>query len=303
MTAGPDNHTARRLSWLERIQDDAEISAAAFGLAFAISRHLNRSRGDAWPSQRRLGKLAGVKERQVRNLLRQLVERGYLSIESGGFQRSDRYRPTFPNRQPIAASDRQSIAAAAWQSNDIHAGKHLPPNPLKEPLERIATLSADERKLANEIFAIMPKASTSRSNRDEVGRAVGAILATGVPSLSLKLAVTGFVRESPAAKDEDGRFMGAAHKWLTEKRGWEAFLPNADQLFLHDRPKEDASWLVRVRSWLRRDWTWKVDEYGPKPGAAGCRVPGDILEYCKASEPADDATRVPALELKEQRLA
>lgn len=150
-----DQFTAERMAWLERVQDDPEIGPAAFSMAFAIARHLNREKGAAWPGQKRLAALVGLKERQSRNLIRLLEERGHLVVESGGFQRPDRYRlpslPETPDRQHVAAMpdrqssaalspDRQPIAASDRQSGDSHTGNPLPPNPLREPFERIAAV-------------------------------------------------------------------------------------------------------------------------------------------------------------------
>lgn len=150
-----DQFTAERMAWLERVQDDPAIGPAAFSMAFAIARHLNREKGAAWPGQKRLAALVGLKERQSRNLIRLLEERGHLVVESGGFQRPDRYRlpssPETPDRQHVAAMsdrqssaalspDRQPIAAPDRQSGDIQTGNPLPPNPLREPFDRIAAV-------------------------------------------------------------------------------------------------------------------------------------------------------------------
>ncbi|MBP7705572.1 MAG: hypothetical protein KA105_09860 [Caulobacter sp.] len=126
------------MEWLDRVQEDPRIGPSAFSLAYAIARHLSRAHGCAWPAQGTLGAYAKVKERQVRNLLRQLQAAGYLRIESGGFQTPDRYFPTLPNRQPVAgvipANDCRS-GETARQSIAKVTGNRLPPNPLKEPSE------------------------------------------------------------------------------------------------------------------------------------------------------------------------
>lgn len=134
-----DRFTADKMAWLERVQDDPAVSAAAFSVAFAIARHLNRKTGDAWPGQATLGAMAGVGERQVRNLLKQLTEAGHIEVTAGGFQRPDRYRLAASDRQPIAAiipeKDCRSGDAPDRKSSVSETGNGFPPNPLKEPSE------------------------------------------------------------------------------------------------------------------------------------------------------------------------
>lgn len=134
-----DRFTADKLAWLERVQDDPAVSAAAFSVAFAIARHLNRKTGEAWPGQATLGTMAGVGERQVRNLLKQLTEAGHIEVTAGGFQRPDRYRLAAPDRQPIAAIIPEKVCrsgdAPNRKSSVRDTGNGLPPNPLKEPSE------------------------------------------------------------------------------------------------------------------------------------------------------------------------
>lgn len=118
-----------------------------------------------------------------------------------------------------------------------------------------------------------------------VKTAVASLEAAGINPKALRIAVAAFVAESRDAKDENGRYMGAAHNWLTTKRGWEAYVPSGDALFLDGRSDLDAQWLYRVRSWQRATGYWKMkwDEFGPEPDQAGCRVPSAILDYCLAT--------------------
>ena len=131
--------TRDKLEWLERVQDDRSVSPSAMSLAFAISRHINRKTLDAFPSQKTLADLVGIKPRQVRTLISALVARGHLHVESGGFQRPDRYRIASPERQPTtsikAAVDCRSATASKRQSSALESGSGLPANPLKEPSE------------------------------------------------------------------------------------------------------------------------------------------------------------------------
>jgi len=137
-----DTFTADKMAWLERVQDHPDLPQSAFAVAFALSRHMNRATGDAWPSQATIGGMAGVKARQVRNLIRALSDAGLIEVKSGGYQKPDRYRMVMPERQSIAtlrpANDCHT-AAPERQSVAVQSGNQLPPNPLNEPFEKRAT--------------------------------------------------------------------------------------------------------------------------------------------------------------------
>lgn len=137
-----DTFTAEKLAWLERVQDHPGLPQTAFSVAFALSRHMNRATGDAWPSQATIGAMAGVKPRQVRNLIRALADAGLIEVKSGGYQKPDRYRMTSTDRQPIAAlrpaNDCHTEEAPDRQSIAVQTGNQLPPNPLNEPFEERA---------------------------------------------------------------------------------------------------------------------------------------------------------------------
>ena len=134
-----DRFTADKMAWLERVQDHPGLPQTAFSVAFALSRHMNRASGDAWPSQATIGAMAGVKARQVRNLIRALADAGLIEVKSGGFQKPDRYRMGPPDRQQDAAlrpaTDCHTEEAPDRQSSDVQTGNQLPPNPLKEPFD------------------------------------------------------------------------------------------------------------------------------------------------------------------------
>lgn len=292
-----DRFTADKLAWLEQVQDDADLSATAFAVAFGIGRHLNRETGDAWPSQATLGGMAGVSDRQIRKLLKLLHSQGHLDIQTGGFHRPDRYRPVLKDRNSSSSHDRNRSSTLTRQdrnSSSRETGTPVPPNPLREPFERIAAAVSPECEIeSSAIFSMIPTGSSGRSNRSLVRKAVASLEAEGINPKALRIAVSAFIAESPNAKDQNGRFMGAAHTWLTDKRGWEAYLPNADQIFLEGRPHVEKTWLWRVRSWQRLPNLWKTDDDGPAPDAPNTRVPKDILEFCLANpaeaiRPAND---------------
>jgi biotin operon repressor len=292
LTARPDTYTADRLAWLEQVALDAELGHLAARTATVLAlRYLNRETGDAWPSQETLASDLSVTSRAIRTAIGQLSGHGHLTVQvRTGTRTSSRYRPILKaeNRNNASGSEVQrtgTVLPGPETENRMFSaprtGSRLPTNPLKEPFEKSAARLGDEKRLSEEIFALLPKGSTSRSNPNLVGQAVASIIAEGVNPKSLRYAVARFVKEAPDAKDEDGRFMGKAHEWLTTKRGWEAFTPSPDTLFALDLPEADQAWVSRVRNWLRHDWSWRPHEWGPVPGEPGCRVPLAIIEHCR----------------------
>lgn len=304
-----DRFTADKLAWLEQVTADTGLSHVGARLCTLLAlRFLNRETGTAWPSQTVLMDMLGVSEATLKRVVKEIRGAGHLDVVvSSGRGRANEYRPVL---RPVKGSTSEPL------SDDKRVHQRTPsfpekgssvtdkrvhqrtPNPMKEPIERIAALSLDEESEADLIFAMMPKGSASRSNRSKIREAVAQIVSEGTPAISLKIAVGAFVAASPDAKDQDGRFMGAAHTWLTEKRGWEAYLPSADDLFLRSRPEGDAQWFHRVRSWQHSPgyWRMKRDDFGPEPDAPGTRVPQAVLAYClenaaPAPRPANDTHR------------
>ena len=255
----------------------------------------------AFPGQDRLAALCGASTRQVQRALKELGERAHLSIEvRRGPIQSSRYAPLIrgENTTPVSRIEgantrhpRRVSEGEKATSTVANTRRPCRPNPIREPIEKSAARCEQIEKLSGELFAIIPRGSTSRSNRRLFAESVDLILGEGVAPKSLELAVRKFVAESPDAKDQDGRFMGAAHKWLSEKRGWEAFLPNADELFLHGRPRDELIWFSRIRSFANVG-RWDEREHGPKPGAEGCRAPPDMIAHVLASRPANDTVAI-----------
>lgn len=276
-----DQFTSERMAWLERIQDDPEIGPAAFSMAFAIIRHLNREKGEAWPGQKRLAALVGLKERQARNLIRLLEERGYLIVESGGFQRPDRYRlpcsddasdrqpvAAMTNRQPPAAlgPDRQPIAAPDRQSGDIHTGNPLPPNPLIEPFERIAaveTRASDLRKAPAIEGEVLPPIALAFASDWPAGDA------RRHAEMLVEEAAT--VHLDPARQPGLATTTGRIHAWRRDGASWE-----------HDVLPVVRAAAQRQRGPIR---SWKFFDAAIAQSIADNRAALAIPEARQASEP------------------
>jgi len=75
-----DDFTRRQFLWLDQVAGDPTVTAAGFRLAYLIAKHINRSTGDAWPSQPLLATEARLSVRSIRDLTDQLEAAGHLKI-------------------------------------------------------------------------------------------------------------------------------------------------------------------------------------------------------------------------------
>lgn len=132
--------TALQWQWLRALHDDPEMSASAFSIGFGICRSINGKTGFAFPGQARLGGWAGVGERQARGLIRQLEGAGYLTIQSGGFQKPDHYWISLPDRKSASALKPEihcrSEEPPERKSRVAVTGNPLPPNCSSELFEK-----------------------------------------------------------------------------------------------------------------------------------------------------------------------
>ncbi|MEY9182348.1 helix-turn-helix domain-containing protein [Bradyrhizobium sp. USDA 313] len=106
-TATSSKRQARRLFiWLAQVKADRGLSPVAFLVAYEIGQHFNaRYGGAAWPSSQTIAKNIGVGKATVIRAVRQLRERGHLTVEPGraggppGRGHSNRYRMAKPPRK------------------------------------------------------------------------------------------------------------------------------------------------------------------------------------------------------------
>jgi Helix-turn-helix domain len=91
--------TRKLFVWLDQIRSDRELPPVAFLVAYEIGQHFNaRYGGAAWPSSLTIANNIGVGKATVIRVVRQLRERGHLTVEPGraggppGRGHSNRYR-------------------------------------------------------------------------------------------------------------------------------------------------------------------------------------------------------------------
>lgn len=93
----PDNFTAEKLAWHQLVSATPGLSLPAKAVAGLILHDLNPLQGGAWRGQDSMSELLGVSERQLRRLLSELQEAGFLDIEiHKGRGRTNRYFATVP---------------------------------------------------------------------------------------------------------------------------------------------------------------------------------------------------------------
>lgn len=131
-----DTFTARQFDWLNQVIADGGLPPAAFKLAYIISRHINRDRGDAWPGQERLADAIGTTVRTVRDLTDRLVAGGHLAVEPHrGRHCTNLYRLVEKGKPASAlAQENRQIDARKEEIARTKTGSALPTNPLKNPL-------------------------------------------------------------------------------------------------------------------------------------------------------------------------
>lgn len=166
-----DGYTRDRFRWLGTIACDPNISASAFRLAYIIAtQFMNRRTGHAWPSLSTLGSLLHRDERQVRRLVDELEEAGYLKTEKRGRRKPDIYRLlggslTKMSGQDALESDKNvrssTIKTGHFCQGDgqkchdnrtkmsAKTGQKCPPNHIKEPSEEPFDRNHDQNLSCN----------------------------------------------------------------------------------------------------------------------------------------------------------
>lgn len=76
----PGAFVAGKLAWHERLTKDPGLSLPAKAVAGLILHDLNASEGGAWRGQTSMAAVLGVSDRQLRRLLNELQQAGYLTV-------------------------------------------------------------------------------------------------------------------------------------------------------------------------------------------------------------------------------
>lgn len=92
-----ENFTAEKLAWHQLVSATPGLSLPAKAVAGLLLHDLNPLQGGAWRGQDSMSELLGVSERQLRRLLSELQQSGFIDIEiQKGRGRTNRYFATVP---------------------------------------------------------------------------------------------------------------------------------------------------------------------------------------------------------------
>src|SRR5690349_4635679 len=93
--------TRDQFAWLDQIAADEGLPASAFKVAYVISKHINRTTGEAWPSSATIGSRCAMSKPNVVKMVASLKARGHLDVDPGkaGRGHSNHYRAVMKDPQ------------------------------------------------------------------------------------------------------------------------------------------------------------------------------------------------------------
>lgn len=308
-----DAFTAQIFAWLNRVAADRSLPAAAFKLAYAISQYVNRETGKAWPSQETLackigfdaGDLAGP--RQVRRLLKVLVERRYLLTTRRKHQSlvyeliQERTNMTGladenenvdvlanevgagsrPDNSDRSSDQDRTNPAPRPDILDRKTGRQCPPNHLKNHL---GNHEGERRTRAK------PLPNDFRLDRETRDWALSRLGSHDAVEHSM-FRFTNHYRQAAGSRGLSTDWMAKARLWIDDddakQRPDKSVIAAADRLaariasfdalpaapsLTHDQ------WDKMLASYVRTGrWTRHVDQCGSEPPSPDCRAPRHLL--------------------------
>jgi hypothetical protein len=260
MKAKPaDKYTADRFRWLDQIGADPELTPLCFRVGYAITTHMNRSTGDAWPGQDRLAAACHTSDRSIRDALTRMKNGGHLEQTGrGGRSKSSRYKPvlkdaetrkpasTFEGLNPEASFHLSEPKPGSFRhktrkKSTAKRGSQLPTIPLIEPSEE-----PFERKSPQE-FEIWWSAYPKKVGEIPARKIYARIIKKREASHTELLA--GATRYAAQRTNEDPKFTKEPKNWLAEGR-WRDQTTPASQHRKPETPSRADSAMEGIRGYL-----------------------------------------------------
>ena len=270
--------------------------------------------GRCWPTQRALCDRTELGRRAVIDHLARLEEAGLITRERrsdamgraadlytllfDGAEREQRraevhapdaptdapHAPSGAGGAPVGAPDAPGLVHVAHVVGAPRAYrnrlKNLPIEPKECPASPEGRRKRDDgaaEKLTEELWAASPSRSRSRSSRADLLKAVRGALDRGAEAEAVRTGVIGYLASPDALKD-GGQFAKGVHR-IVENDRWASFSPPIRSLPSEvDDGEVDGGevWRSRVRGFSTSQF-WNADDWGPRPGKAGCAAPIALL--------------------------
>jgi len=255
-----DKYTANRFRWLDQIGADPDLTLLCFRVGYAITTHMNRSSGDAWPGQDRLAAACHTTDRSIRDALTRMKNGGHLEQTGrGGRGKSSRYKPilkdaetrkdtsTFLDLNPEASFHVSNPIPGSFRhktrkKSTAKRGSQLPTNPLIEPFEE-----PFERKSLSEFetwYSAFPKKVEPLAAKKAYDRIIQNGQATHAELLA------GAMRYSAERADEPKKFTKYPATWLNKGCWADEAAPASQQHRKSETPSRADSALDGMRSYL-----------------------------------------------------
>jgi hypothetical protein len=122
--------TADKFRWLDQVGADHSLTPLCFRLAYAISTYVNRTTGDAWPSQPRLAADCNATDRAIRDAITRLRDRGHMEVTGkGGRGKTSRFRPV------IMSAEKRKDTSTLLPAKAEEDFRVIPPKPGRKRLK------------------------------------------------------------------------------------------------------------------------------------------------------------------------
>ena len=314
-----DAHTRDRFRWLDQVLADQAMTPFAFAVAYALSSHVNRDSGEAWPSQSRLAEIVGSTDRGVRKAVEQLAARGHLKVYAPtGRKTGNRYRPILKEGAEVielhrnggsgkdglhrngGAGNGASHRNGGSYENPVHrnggsglTGTVVPPNPLNEPSEGDLSPQAPPKAASRKVppkadgacFDELWEAYPRKVGKDAAVKAYAAAIGRGALHADI---MAGVKRYAGQRRGQDPKFTAHPSTWLNGGR-WKDEEPTTSAgaaatgatVEIRGVPVPEANVLAGIRRW-REGGSWHAP-WGPPPDDPRCQLPRRLIERVGAA--------------------
>jgi hypothetical protein len=213
--------TADKFRWLDQVGADHSLTPLCFRLAYAISTYVNRTTGDAWPSQPRLAADCNATDRAIRDAITRLRDRGHMEVTGkGGRGKTSRFRPV------IMSAEKRKDTSTLLPAKAEEDFRVIPPKPGRKRLKTRKKMTDKRGSLLPTIPLIEPIEETIEGKSLEMINQTELIQSDfeawyrqyprKVGKLKAEKIYAGIIKSKKASADE---LLVGARRYATERAG------------------------------------------------------------------------------------